>query len=60
MAKKVFNQVGKDFIVQSGSHYSGCVGYCSEVVKTKGAGVMLKLELSEEITWFKESEVKEF
>ena len=52
--------VGKDFLVLSGSHYSGCVGICIEETETEGAGEMLKLELSEEITWFKRNELKEF
>lgn len=52
--------LNKDFLVLTGSHYSGCVGYCTEVIVSKCHGVMLKIELSENTTWFKESELKEF
>lgn len=57
---KVHKQLDKDFLVLSGSHYSGCVGYCSEVIVSKRHGTMLKLELSEATMWFNEKELKEF
>ena len=57
---KVQKQVDKDYLVLSGSHYSGCVGYCSEVIQSKRHGIMLKLELSEATMWFNEKELKEF
>ena len=57
---KVNKNVDKDFLVLSGSHYSGCVGYCSEVIVSKQHGTMLKLELSDVTMWFNEKELKEF
>lgn len=60
MAKKNFSQVGKNYMVLSGSFYSGCVGHCVEAMESKKCGLWLKLELDMSDMWFSESEVKEF
>lgn len=56
---KLEDMVGKSYIIGTGSHYSSEIGFCVEVHKSKNTGTMLKLEVSDCVTWFKESEVTE-
>lgn len=57
--KKFLNLLDKEYLVMSGSHYSGEIGYSTEVIDSKQFGLMVKLELSEKDVWFKFSELKE-
>lgn len=60
MAKKEAKQLGCNYMVKSGSHYSGCIGNCVEVLNSKRYGIMLNIELDSGNMWFNENELEEF
>lgn len=58
--KKIHKEVGGNYLVKSGSHYSGEYGDCIEAIESKRHGLMLRLDLASGMMWFNVNELEEF